>query len=77
MATKKAQKRATETPGPPEWVDGNRAAQILGVGRYMIPRLAAEGRIGVRDLPVRAKYRRADVVRLAASCIRPATAAMK
>ena len=69
---------ATATAAPSEWVDGLEAASILGIGPDARPvrRLAALGRIGTRDLPVKARYRRLDVEAIAATAVRPARVAL-
>lgn len=47
------------------WMTAAAAARELGVDPRVVQRLADEGRIAVRPLPVRARYARADVEALA------------
>lgn len=49
------------------------AAKILGVKPYHVCRMASAGMIGLRTLPVREKYLRTDVERLARESVQPAT----
>ena len=57
------------------WLDARAAARLLQVDPRQIPRFAAEGKIATRNLPVRAKYRAADVIELARLGSRPAASA--
>jgi len=62
-------------PMAAEWLDAGAAAELLGVERRHIRRLARDGLLSVRRLPgVRPRYRRDEIERLAAASVRPATA---
>ena len=58
---------------PPAWMTSAAAARLLDVDRRAVARFASRGMITVRDLPVRARFLRADVEAIAAS--QPTTAA--
>lgn len=56
-----------EATAAADWIDATHAARLLGVDPRAVRRLAESGRISRRDLPVKSKFRRADVERLAAA----------
>jgi hypothetical protein len=55
---------ATATPDGERWLTGAAAGRQLGIDKRAVKRLAAAGRIAVRDLPVHARFLAADVERL-------------
>jgi len=62
------------TDREPTWVDRTAGARILDADPRVLDRLVAEGLVGVRNLPVRAKYRLADLKNLARLSLVPARA---
>ncbi len=63
----------------PEWIDATMAAGLIGdVDARAVKRLAAAGRISVRELPgVRARFLRSDIERLATETVRQADPNLK
>lgn len=56
------------------WINAATAARALGVGVKAVRRLGDRGRIAMRTIPeTRPMYSRADVDRIAAESITPAT----
>lgn len=65
---------AAATERLPSWVSRADGARIIEADPRVLDRLVAEGLVGVRQLPVRAKYRRADLENLARLSLVPARA---
>ena len=59
--------------GSSEWVTGAQAARLLCVNPRAVKRFARAGLIGERELDCQARFRRADVVKLAEDCLKGAT----
>lgn len=74
MATVTSSKTARGTADRGAWVTGVAAACILGVSCACVRRLAARGRLTVRDLGVKARYSRESVEALARSSVHAAHA---
>ena len=56
-----------------EWVTAAEAARLIGLpDSRAVRRLVSRGLIGERRLPVRARFKRGDVLRVAAESVHPA-----
>jgi hypothetical protein len=66
--------RADVARSPATWLNARQAAKLLECEPRQVPKLAALGLIGVRELPgVKARFRRADVEALARDSVKPRT----